>query len=504
MSKHSIAVASCSPSIDRNEFFQLVKHSDMNTAEVENAERSVIEVSVLWQTSILRVVHLDGSKCFVVASDGEDREDRMVLDESMLPSNTSELSIVTRSNGACFVMVPGAKGEIEKDGQKLSIEQAVESRIATMRTDGHVEVTLSQGVRCKMSLGSLTFSARAVAEGRRVTGRSRRDPAIIASMLGAFALVGSLVGAGHMSHSQSSSLLSDSNEDRLADIAAMVNRARERTQQAQPQTDTSNSSESTQAVAARSEQARSDRRDAPAAHLHRPMHHRNAAPPLARPQDARQMIGRRGIFAALDSPSAMTAVRSQSVNPWVSLMESDRDRVDAQSNLPDVAIVSYAELGPLSIGVSRNGNDTTVCSETTCGFNTIRNTSNGDALRYAATIGTQLRSRQSRSPVMRPQVPEVAGQYDRELVRRVVLRNMGQITRCHEQGLQQNPELAGRVVVTFSIQPNGSVLTSAVRENSTQLPSVGTCIANAIRTWQFTAPQSLVTVHYPFLLQHAL
>lgn len=509
MSKHIADVASSSPSIDRDELFQLVKRSDMNAAEVENADRAVIEVSVLWQTSILRVVHLDGSKTFAVASHGEDREDRMVLDQSMLPSTASELSIVTRFNGGSFVIAAGAKGEIEKDGQKLSIEQAIESRIATARTDGSVEVALSQGVRCKMTLGSLTFSARAVAEGRRVAGRSRRDPAIIASMLGAFALVGSLVGAGYVSSAQSGSLISDSNEDRLADIAAMVNRARERTLQAQPQAESSQSAESAQGAAARGDEGLAGRRNAPAGNRRLAVRDRNMQPQLARPQDARQIINSRGIFAALSAPSAMVASSSGPVSPFGGMISSGHDSSDAWGHTAGDTIsdaFGYYGLGNTSIGVGQHSDgEGTVCSETTCGFNTMGiGSRNGDGERYGQSAGSRLGPRASHGPMMRPQVPEVAGQYSRELVRRVVLRNMGQITRCHEQGLQQNAELAGRVVVTFVINPDGSVMSSGVRENSTQIPSVGTCIANSVRTWQFTAPQSLVTVHYPFLLERAM
>lgn len=509
MSKHIADVASSSPSIDRDELFQLVKRSDMNAAEVENADRAVIEVSVLWQTSILRVVHLEGSKSFAVASHGEDREDCMVLDESMLPSNASELSIVNRWNGASFVIAAGAKGEIEKDGQKLSIEQAIESRIATARTDGSVEVALSQGVRCKMSLGSLTFSARTVAEGRRVAGRSRRDPAIIASMLGAFALVGSLVGAGYVSSAQSGSLISDSNEDRLADIAAMVNRARERSQEAQPQAESSQSPESAQGAAARGDEGLSGRRDAPAGHRRLAVRDRGTPPQLARPQDARQIINSRGIFAALGAPSAMVAGNSGPVSPFGGMVSSGHDSSDAWGHTAGDTIgdaFGFHGLGNTGIGVGQGGNgEGTVCSETTCGFNTMGiGGRNGNGDRYGQTGGTHLGPRASHGPVMRPQIPEVAGQYSRELVRRVVLRNMGQITRCHEQGLQQNAELAGRVVVTFVINPDGSVMSSGVRENSTQVPSVGTCIASSVRTWQFTAPQSSVTVHYPFLLERAM
>jgi hypothetical protein len=43
-----------------------------------------------------------------------------------------------------------------------------------------------------------------------------------------------------------------------------------------------------------------------------------------------------------------------------------------------------------------------------------------------------------------------------------------------------------------------------VAESSVAVPSVGTCIANAVRRWQFPSPEGggIVTVNYPFNLQH--
>jgi TonB family protein len=100
---------------------------------------------------------------------------------------------------------------------------------------------------------------------------------------------------------------------------------------------------------------------------------------------------------------------------------------------------------------------------------------------------------------------ESVGTMSPEAIRRVVLRNLGQVTHCHEQGLAQNPALSGRVVVRFVIGGDGNVLASGVTENSVSVPTVATCISNAVRRWSFPSPEGggAVTVTYPFNLQPA-
>ena len=51
--------------IDGEEIYQLVKRSDINPHEVEDAATQQIEVSVLWERSILHVAHLENGRSFV-------------------------------------------------------------------------------------------------------------------------------------------------------------------------------------------------------------------------------------------------------------------------------------------------------------------------------------------------------------------------------------------------------------------------------------------------------
>ncbi len=94
--------------------------------------------------------------------------------------------------------------------------------------------------------------------------------------------------------------------------------------------------------------------------------------------------------------------------------------------------------------------------------------------------------------------------YPAEQVRRVVLRNLGQVRHCYEQALEQHAGASGRVSVRWVIGADGQVLAAGVAANDTGVASLGDCVAGAVRRWQFPAPSGgVVTVNYPFTLDVA-
>jgi outer membrane biosynthesis protein TonB len=52
------------------------------------------------------------------------------------------------------------------------------------------------------------------------------------------------------------------------------------------------------------------------------------------------------------------------------------------------------------------------------------------------------------------------------------------------------------VVIRFVIGATGTVMASSVGDSSIPVPSVGECVANAVRRWQFPSPEGggVVTV----------
>lgn len=100
----------------------------------------------------------------------------------------------------------------------------------------------------------------------------------------------------------------------------------------------------------------------------------------------------------------------------------------------------------------------------------------------------------------------VTGGLDMDSIRDVIMRNMGQIRYCYEQGLQRQPTLAGRVSVGFQIAGSGGVSVANIRHSSVRSAQVESCIVGKIRNWKFPKPHGGVNVAvvYPFNLQRTV
>lgn len=96
------------------------------------------------------------------------------------------------------------------------------------------------------------------------------------------------------------------------------------------------------------------------------------------------------------------------------------------------------------------------------------------------------------------------GSLDKEVIRRVIQQHIGEVKRCYEAELEKNPNLAGRMMVRFTIDTSGKVTESAVQESSLNNAAAEGCIRDAVRTWIFPKPQGgKVVVSYPFVLASA-
>jgi TonB family protein len=62
-----------------------------------------------------------------------------------------------------------------------------------------------------------------------------------------------------------------------------------------------------------------------------------------------------------------------------------------------------------------------------------------------------------------------------------------QAQSCFEDATRNNPSVRGTVVVAFTIGADGQVTRSSVASNSTGISTLGSCIANRVRTWRLTA-----------------
>ncbi len=101
--------------------------------------------------------------------------------------------------------------------------------------------------------------------------------------------------------------------------------------------------------------------------------------------------------------------------------------------------------------------------------------------------------------------PTVMGSLDKELIRKVIHANRGQIRFCYESQLNRFPKLEGKVAIKFVISPTGSVASSSVASTTVGNPELETCVAGRVRTWMFPKPKGggVVIVTYPFIFKQS-
>ncbi len=94
----------------------------------------------------------------------------------------------------------------------------------------------------------------------------------------------------------------------------------------------------------------------------------------------------------------------------------------------------------------------------------------------------------------------------KDVINAVVQRHRGEIRACYDAALQRNPNLRGKVVVAFTIQPNGIVSYAGTKESSVGDSALENCVSSRVRTWVFPKPEAPVVTEvsaYPFYLNPA-
>ena len=105
-------------------------------------------------------------------------------------------------------------------------------------------------------------------------------------------------------------------------------------------------------------------------------------------------------------------------------------------------------------------------------------------------------------PRVKPGNPVIKGSLTKEVVRRVMRMNVGDLVDCWEKGVQKKPSLEGSVSVQFIITPTGEVQTAKVAASTLGDEKVESCFVGAVKDWSFPAPEGggVVIVTYPFAL----
>ena len=86
----------------------------------------------------------------------------------------------------------------------------------------------------------------------------------------------------------------------------------------------------------------------------------------------------------------------------------------------------------------------------------------------------------------------------REQILKVINSNVGKIQACYERGLRDDPSIAGRVQVAWTIAPSGEVAGTRVQTSTLGAPAVERCILETIELWHFPASKGRSQVVFPF------
>lgn len=476
---HTPAATVAGDAADVDAVYALVRRADLNAHEIEEPGTHTVEVSVLWKSAILHVAHVDAAQGFALVTEGRlDDATRFVVDESMLPADTRALSVVGADSPAGrLVFMPGT------------------ATAADMR----------EGEKYRTEVGALTVSARLVPRPRKLAAGRRADKRFIAAGVGALVAVASLVGAMRLGADDAALLSSASDDDRLSELTAFLNRNAERTPEATPAQNTAANQGAMAPASAPGEVGRAGRPTARQPNGRTQLAHRNETPQVGRPPSG-ESVAQRGVFAALGG--SVYAGQSGTVSPFNGMGSGD-GATDTFGIGGDGDGTGFYGMGAVGTGFG-GGCTGEQCNEglVTAQIRTRGHCAPGDTTcreGFGTTSGTRLATRETHGPRVIPAAPTVSN-ISPELIRRVVQRNLPQVTHCHEQGLAGNPTLAGRVVIHFVIGSEGNVLASEVSESNLAVPSVGQCIASAVRRWSFNLPASqtgVVNVHYPFVLSPA-
>lgn len=91
------------------------------------------------------------------------------------------------------------------------------------------------------------------------------------------------------------------------------------------------------------------------------------------------------------------------------------------------------------------------------------------------------------------------GRLERDEVRRVVNSHSRDIIRCQVEAKRGKPDLAGRLVMQWTVSPAGSVSGIHVVYDDMGAAELTACVKQALKTWKFPEPRGgPATVNYPF------
>jgi hypothetical protein len=127
----------------------------------------------------------------------------------------------------------------------------------------------------------------------------------------------------------------------------------------------------------------------------------------------------------------------------------------------------------------------------------------GKGKRAGAKLGR--RTKTARKPPVRRGPPALTGYCKEADLLKVVQARQKGIAYCYEKALRGNPELAGKLTLSWRIRLDGRVAAAFVEGDTVGDAEVARCAVRAVKTWRFPAPEGgLCQVRFPFVFDPGL
>ena len=96
--------------------------------------------------------------------------------------------------------------------------------------------------------------------------------------------------------------------------------------------------------------------------------------------------------------------------------------------------------------------------------------------------------------------PEDPESYE-EKTRGVVKQHLTEIKKCYVIALDKTPGIHGKLVLLWTIGPEGKVRQASVKSSTLNNPELETCAVDTLKSWVFPSPPAgeVATASYPFV-----
>ncbi|MBI5549583.1 MAG: energy transducer TonB, partial [Deltaproteobacteria bacterium] len=99
----------------------------------------------------------------------------------------------------------------------------------------------------------------------------------------------------------------------------------------------------------------------------------------------------------------------------------------------------------------------------------------------------------------------VTGSCERAIIGKVISRHANEIRYCYEVELNKEPNLAGKIGVSFTIDSTGAVGDASIAQSTLNSNNVEQCVLTRIRRWKFPEPKGggVCVINYPWVFKAA-